>query len=168
MAANIAANSPHLAGEFDEAAMPDILQKLKADDAALFEQLSLGYLLSDFSGPDDPETIYTAKVKSPVYEPKSDEPPLLSDMCRLDKTVELVSKIDASEVSDDIKAFLRLAAQRHLVFNYETVAEYYAHAPADVQRLMEDSALVIIDFNQAIENGFVRLSKELGEAADDE
>jgi hypothetical protein len=33
---------------------------------------------------------------------------------------------------------------------------------------MERSALVIIDFNAAIENGFVRLTKRLGQLADKE
>jgi hypothetical protein len=42
-------------------------------------------------------------------------------------------------------------------FNYKNVAEYYAHSEKEVQELMEDSALVIIDYNKAIELGFVKL-----------
>ncbi len=49
------------------------------------------------------------------------------------------------------------------VFDYEQIAEYYAHAPAEVQELMERSALVIVDFGRAIEDGFVRLNQELKE-----
>ena len=30
-----------------------------------------------------------------------------------------------------------------------------------MQELMEDSALVIIDYNKALENGFINISKEL-------
>ena len=41
------------------------------------------------------------------------------------------------------------------------IAEYYSHANPVVQDLMEQSALVIIDFNKAIELGYVQLSKKL-------
>ena len=54
-----------------------------------------------------------------------------------------------------------VAAYRHVVFNYRAIAEYYAHAKADLQEAMEDSALVIVDFNKAIENGFVALTNEI-------
>ncbi len=56
---------------------------------------------------------------------------------------------------------MRLAAYRHAVFNYEMAADYYAHATPEMQRLMERSALVIIDFDAAIENGFVRLCEDI-------
>lgn len=53
------------------------------------------------------------------------------------------------------------AATRHYAFNYKNIAEYYAHAPAEIQELMEESALVIIDYNNAIRNGYVQLSEDL-------
>lgn len=62
---------------------------------------------------------------------------------------------------EQIKAFLRKAATRHYAFNYKNIAEYYAHAPAEIQELMEESALVIIDYNNAIRNGYVQLSEDL-------
>ncbi|EEP88958.1 transcriptional regulator, partial [Yersinia kristensenii ATCC 33638] len=37
------------------------------------------------------------------------------------------------------------AAERHTIFNFSKIADYYAHAPADIQALFEQSALVIID-----------------------
>ena len=58
---------------------------------------------------------------------------------------------------------LREAAARHIVFNYERMADYYAHASPEMQSLMEDSALVIIDFEKAIDDGFVRLCQDLKE-----
>ena len=54
-----------------------------------------------------------------------------------------------------------LAATRHVVFNYEKIAEFYAHAPAKIQRLFEASALVIIDFDDAIGGGYVKLCESL-------
>jgi len=74
-----------------------------------------------------------------------------------------VSESESSQLPEDEKQFLRSAAERHKVFNYENIAEYYAHSSKDCQELMEDSALVIIDFNKAIENGFVKMSREISE-----
>ena len=62
---------------------------------------------------------------------------------------------------DDVKGFLMAAATRHIVFNYENIAEFYAHQDKDIQDLMEQSALVIIDYDKAIENGYIKMSKEL-------
>ena len=69
--------------------------------------------------------------------------------------------INESNVTDDEKAFLRYAASRHLVFNYSKIADYYAHATPEMQELMEQSALVILDIDDAIANGYVKLSKDI-------
>ena len=53
------------------------------------------------------------------------------------------------------------SAERHTVFNFDKIADYYAHAKPEIQDLMEKSALVIIDFDKAIENGFVAVTKHL-------
>jgi hypothetical protein len=67
-----------------------------------------------------------------------------------------------------VKDFLSFAAHRHIVFNYERIAEFYAHSDEKVQNLMERSALVIIDFNKAIENGFIQMTKDIAESFSDE
>ena len=81
-----------------------------------------------------------------------------------------MAEIDAASVSltEEQAAFLRLAAERHTAFNFEEIAEWYCHATPEVQRLMENSGLVIVDFDRAIELGFVKLTKRLGELADRE
>ena len=66
-----------------------------------------------------------------------------------------------SGVSEAEKKFLITAAQRHNVFSYKLIADYYAHSNAEMQNLMEDSALVIIDFKKAIENGYVKFTNEI-------
>jgi hypothetical protein len=109
---------------------------------------------------DDGLDKYTATIKAPIYEPKNQKPHLLT-LCDDTKTRGLIREIDDSNLSDDEKAFLRLAATRHSVFHYERIADYYAHSSSEMQRLMERSALVIIDFEKAIEGGFVRLCEEI-------
>ena len=57
--------------------------------------------------------------------------------------------------------FLTAAATRHSVFNFDLIADYYSHSKPDLQQLMEDSALVIIDYDAAIANGFVNINRDL-------
>ena len=63
---------------------------------------------------------------------------------------------------------MTLAAYRHTGFNYERIADFYAHSSPEVQKLMDDSALVIIDFQRAIELGYVKLSEEISKLYDEE
>ena len=56
---------------------------------------------------------------------------------------------------------MKIAAYRHYVFNYDKIAEYYACASKEMQELMEESALVIVDINDAIMNGYVVASKKI-------
>ena len=90
-----------------------------------------------------------------------DAKPHLMALCDTTKTKALIREIDASDLPEDEKDFLRTAAWRHAVFHYERAANYYAHATPEMQRLMEKSALVIIDFNKAIELGFVKLCDDI-------
>ncbi len=106
------------------------------------------------------ETQYTKKIKTPVYEPHNKKP-LLSELTDDRKYRELVKKIKQSDIPEKEKSFLIKAAARHRVFDYSKIADYYAHSPKEVQELMEDSALVIIDFDKAIEQGYVVLSEQV-------
>ena len=66
-------------------------------------------------------------------------------------------------MSQEVKEFLLAAASRHIRFDFEQIAEFYAHSDPDLQQLMEDSALVIIDFDKAIANGYVKLSQAISD-----
>ncbi len=105
---------------------------------------------------------YSRKIEPPIYAP-SDACPPLAELTDDAKTTALIAEIKDEDMPADVRDFLIASAQRHRVFNYEKVADYYAHAPAHIQHLMEKSALVVIDMNQAIEYGFVKMSKTLSE-----
>jgi ParB-like chromosome segregation protein Spo0J len=110
------------------------------------------------------ENPYTGKIEAPIYTPKGLKP-AFEEMIDLSKLTELISEIESNQqISEEEKKFLILAAQRHIVFNYQNIAEYYAHASKPLQDLMEKSALVIIDYNKAIENGFVLMTNEIAES----
>ncbi len=103
---------------------------------------------------------YSKKIEAPTYEPKNEKPEVQT-LYNIEKTSELIDQIENSALEKEEKRFLILAAQRHCIFNYEKIADYYAHSSKEVQSLMENSALVIIDFNKAIENGFTKLTDEI-------
>ena len=107
---------------------------------------------------------YTSKISIPQYLPKN-ECPNIFDLVGLKKYNELINDIENSSVTEDQKNFLRLAATRHLVFNYAKIADYYAHQPREMQDLMEKSALVLIDFDDAIANGYAKLDHRIRELA---
>lgn len=115
-------------------------------------------------GANEGEGAYTRKIKAPIYQPKGDTP-APAELYDDAKARGLIEEIRAADLPDDVAAFLEKAAERHTVFNFRRIADFYASAPTETQQLMERSALVIIDFGQAIENGFVRLTKRLGDLA---
>jgi DNA mismatch repair ATPase MutL len=110
--------------------------------------------------PNQDEQKYSSKIEAPIYEPKNKQPHLL-ELCNKEKTHRLIKEIETSELPHDEKMFLVDAARRHNVFNYEKVADYYAHATPEMQNLMERSGLVIIDFEKAIQLGYVKLCDEI-------
>lgn len=167
----IADNKLALNAGWDEDALRIELEDLGADFGALmgFSQDELVALLKADT---EDENEYTKKVSAPLYEPTGPKPEV-EELFNDEKTRDLLYGIEGSGLSDEEKRFLTLAAGRHTVFNFEVIANYYAHASKECQNLMEDSALVIIDFEKAIENGYVKMSDKLSEIylseyADDE
>jgi len=113
-----------------------------------------------FGKVDEGEKKYTSKIEAPIYEPKNKKPHIL-ELCDKSKTQRLIKEIGNSNLPFEEKNFLLDAARRHNVFNYEKIADYYSHASPEMQRLMEKSALVIIDFEKAIQLGYIQLCEEI-------
>ena len=110
--------------------------------------------------PIDDNKKYTNKIDAPVYEPKNKQPYIL-DLIDDRKAKRLVNEILESNVSKKEKTFLMKSAYRHAVFNYEKIADYYAHASKEMQQLMAKSALVIVDIEDAIKTGYIKLCKDI-------
>ena len=109
------------------------------------------------------DNIYTRKIIAPIYEPKNKKPNI-EEVLNKEKTNQLIDKSKLSNLDDEEKNFLIECAFRHTVFDYSKIADYYAHSNKEVQQLMEESALVIIDFEKAIEQGYVKLTKKIAES----
>ena len=142
------------------------LEELKLLD---FELELTGFSAEDINQylaaePPPGEEPYSRKLDPPIYTPKGVKPKI-ADLFDDAKEIELKAEIRAAKLPPSVARFLEKAAERHTVFEFHLIAEYYAHAPASVQRLMERSGLVIIDFDSAIENGFVKLTERLAALA---
>lgn len=106
------------------------------------------------------ESAYTSKIVTPIYEPKNRKPHIMELIDR-SKSIRLINEIKNSDLSEDEKKFLIYSAQRHNVFHYEKIADYYANSTSVMQKFMEKSALIIIDFDRAYELGYIQLAEEL-------
>ena len=112
------------------------------------------------------DTKYSRAISIPQYEVKGDKP-FIEELYSNEKVIKLLEHIKKSGVSEKEKKFLTIAAYRHYVFNYSRIAEYYASASKEMQELMEESALVIIDIDDAIKNGYVKYSKRIQQIIED-
>ena len=104
---------------------------------------------------------YTNIIPKIQYVPKTRCKPSEISLYNLEKYNNLVKEIKSKNLDSEIEKFLLYSATRHIVFDYQQIAEYYSHSDKEVQELMEKSGLVIIDFEDALENGFVKLQKNL-------
>lgn len=166
LALNAGWDEEMLALEFEELRGDDFDLSLIGFDAGELAELMGGAQDGEYEEhPDGLDDKYSKKIRAPIYE-ITGEKPEINTLYDNAKTSELVRRIESAAIPDDVAGFLKEAAQRHTVFNFRRIAEFYAHANAGVQDLMEQSALVIIDFDKAIENGFVHLTERLGAIAD--
>lgn len=141
-------------GEFDTATLSSWVENVDVGVRDLFR-----FVEKEIDLKKD-KNIYTAKIDAPIYEPKNEKPDI-KELCNTDKTDQLIQKINDADIPEATKDFLRLAAFRHIVFDYKAIADYYAHEEKEVQQLFEDSALVIIDLKNALRGGYLNLSKEI-------
>lgn len=106
---------------------------------------------------------YIQKTHSPIYTPRNTGGKGIEvwEMVDTTKYDRLVNIINASNVSKEQKRLLCLSATRFIEFNYESIADYYCQQDVEMQKLMEMLAMVIIDFDDAISNGFVELNDKM-------
>lgn len=109
---------------------------------------------------------YTNKTSTPIYEPTG-RVVSLSECADISKMMDRIKSIDNADVTEEERIFLKHAATRFIEFSYKNIAEYYANASPAMQREMESLALVIIDIDEAIEKGFVKLTEDLATLFDE-
>ena len=146
----------------DEERLDALLEGIEIDNEAVTQLLNnLAVTIPDIPEPEI--NTYTDVIETPIYEPTGEQP-AVEELLDRSKAEELIAQIVEAGLDTDIESFLIDAAERHVEFSFEKIANYYAHASEDVQKLIEKSALVIIDYDQAISDGFVRLREDIDTA----
>jgi hypothetical protein len=143
----------------------EFIGRYELDEAEVYEATSfdaLAFSKTEDTEVEEDDNTYTKKVEAPIYEPSEHKPSInsLFDTKKYDGLAEL---IEQANITQEEKTLLKLTATRHIAFNYENIADYYAHSSKDTQDIMEKLALVIIDFNKAIQYGYVELSEKVEE-----
>jgi len=160
-AAMIAANKQ--GGEWELPMLKEILSEL---DTGNFDMGLTGFSADELeelmtAAPPEGENPNTTTTPTVIYRKTRDEKPEIAECIDDEKTTALIGLIKAQNLPKAEAAFLIAAARRHTKFHFENIAEYYAHSSKEVQRLMEESALVIVDFNKAIEHGFATMTDSI-------
>lgn len=159
---------------YDDAGLAELLKQLVNSDegleGTLYDGDALDQLIADIeTNTDDSDLInrFTQKITVPQYEIVG-EKPKVNELYKTDHSDKLRKRIEDSDIAEDIKTFLIEATKRHTVFDYRKIAEFYPHASAEVQQLMEDSALIIIDAGDAIAKGYAVFSQEISDIEDND
>lgn len=160
---------------YDQSELTELLKELSATD---LELLGTGYdgddldtLIRDLehSLNQEQEIVnpYSQIIKIPQYEIVGDQPPATA-LVDTTKANQLIDNLDKVEMPSEVRQFLEIAATRHYVFNYSKIAEFYPHMTPEVQRLMEQSVLVIIDVDDAIANGYATFDSTIASIRDED
>lgn len=152
-------------GTITQEGLDEFIAKYELPEAEVYGATNFDALVNYESDDNDEElddSPYTGKIEVPIYDIKGNSPSL-ADLYDKTKTKELLAQIEEADIPENIKEFLRMSAYRHTVFNFANIAEYYAETSPEIQDLMEKSALVIVDYDKAVENGFIKLSQKVAE-----
>lgn len=143
----VAIESNIQSGEWD-------IDSLEEDFSDTLDDLGLEDLIPSNESLTEENKLYTAKVVIPTYEPKN-EKPSIEELVDTKKAQDLYDRIVESNLDPEVKSFLEIACTRFYVFNYSKIADFYANSNKEIQEMMERLALVIVDYDKAIEYGFL-------------
>lgn len=137
-------------------------------DAELVEEWGVDVWQDVMAEDEENDNNYSRKIEAPDYEPTGRNVQV-SELYDDSKTQRLIAEINAMKVNAEIKKMLVAGAQRFTRFDFRNVAEWYSQQEDEsVKAMMRKMAMVIVDFDEAVENGFVRLCEELIKEYEDE
>lgn len=107
---------------------------------------------------------YSQKLGEVIYEPKETNHKV-KDLFKIEtKFDEDIAKIE----NKDLQRLFQARAFNFTAFDFEKVADYYAYqATPEEQRVFEKLALVLLDKDKMIENGFSKLINKIDDSPED-
>jgi ParB-like chromosome segregation protein Spo0J len=101
-------------------------------------------------------------IDLPFYEP-SEIKPEINELANIDKTIELINKIDLLKIEDNLKEILKIRASFFTDFNFQKIADFYYKESDEVKEVFKDLGLVILAPKEAIKKGFISLKEDVFE-----
>jgi hypothetical protein len=101
-------------------------------------------------------------IEIPFYTPSSIVPDI-NELANLDKTKNLIDKINSLRVSDELKEVLKARASFFTDFNFQKIADFYSIQDENIKEVFKDLGLVILAPKEALERGFIELSESVFE-----
>ena len=101
-------------------------------------------------------------IEIPFYTPSAIVPDV-NELANLDKTKNLIDKINSLEVDNELKEVLKVRASFFTDFNFQKIADYYSSQDEKIQEVFKDLGLVILAPKEALERGFIELSDSIFE-----
>ncbi len=101
-------------------------------------------------------------IEIPFYTP-SEIQPEISELANLEKTKDLIKKIELLKIDKSLKEILKARASFFTDFNFQKIADYYSKENKEVQEVFKDLGLVILAPKEALERGFIELSENVFE-----
>ena len=101
-------------------------------------------------------------IEIPFYTP-SEIIPDICELANLDKTKDLISKIELLEIDESLKEILKIRASFFTDFNFQKIADYFHKENKEVQDIFKDLGLVILAPKEALERGFIELQENIFE-----
>lgn len=99
-------------------------------------------------------------IELPFYEP-SEVKPKINELANIERTKELISKIDLLEVEENLKEILKIRASFFTDFNFQKIADFYYKESEDVKEVFKDLGLIILAPKEALEKGFINLKENI-------
>lgn len=98
-------------------------------------------------------------IEIPFYTP-SEIKPEIKEIANIEKTKELIKKIELLEIDENLKEILKIRASFFTDFNFQKIADFYYKETEDVKEIFKDLGLVILAPKEAVEKGFINLQKD--------
>jgi hypothetical protein len=97
-------------------------------------------------------------IEIPFYTP-SEIKPNINELANLDKTKNLIDKINLLKVSDELKEILIIRASFFTDFNFQKIADYFYKENEEVQDIFKDLGMIILAPKEALKRGFIDLQE---------
>jgi hypothetical protein len=101
-------------------------------------------------------------IEIPFYTPSKIKPEI-NELVNLEKTKELIGKINLLDIPKELKEILIIRASFFTDFNFQKIADFYSIQNKETKEIFEDLGMVILAPKEALKKGFIELSENLFE-----